>query len=240
MKRRRLIMWSMFTLGGLVRPARTSDVDQHLHVWAEDLQQLSVDQSKSVGALLFGRATYEIMSAYWSTATGKVAELMHSTPKVVFSRSLKHADWNNTRLVAGNPETEIASMKRQPGRDLLLLGSGNLAALLVEHGLVDEWRLGVSPVVLGGASAAREPRMGRSATLPDAKLLETRSLASGCLILRYARVGRSSPPRQVPARRLAEREGFASPRQATSAVDGPFAETKEWPFASRGPGGRQR
>ncbi len=221
-------MWNMLTLDGLVRWTGDRAVHRLPQIWDEDLQRLALTQSKSADALLFGRVTYEMMAGYWASATGEVAEFMNATPKVVFSRSLRQAGWKNSRLVTERPESEVASMKRRPGKELWILGSSALSDLLLQHGLIDEWRLAVSPIVLGSCNPPREPETKRS----KMRLLETRRLTSGGLVLRYARMARSSRLPDAASLRTAVRRRPTS----TTVVDGPFAETKEWALAYDGSG----
>jgi dihydrofolate reductase len=107
--------------------------------------------------------------------------IMNSIPKVVFSRTLDQAGWNNTRLVNSDAEGEVARLKRQSGKNMLIFGSADLSASLSQAGLIDEFRLGVVPVVLGGGNPLFKPAPDR---LPM-KLLEARPLKTGCVILRY-------------------------------------------------------
>jgi dihydrofolate reductase len=144
---------------------------------------MSIEQTGSADLLLFGRRTYQGMAQYWPTAEaeGEVAGLMNSISKVVFSRTLDQADWYNTRLVKSEAEKEVARLKQQPGKDMLIFGSADLSAGLMRAGLIDEYRLGLVPVVLGGGNPLFKPAPDR---LPM-KLLEARPLKSGCVILRY-------------------------------------------------------
>jgi dihydrofolate reductase len=210
---RKLIMWNMLAADGSVGGNGRHELADCPRVWGEELLQVSLDQARTVDALLLGRASYELMSEYWSSATGEVADLVNATPKVVFSRTMKRVGWSNTRLVTADPGSEVTRLKRQRGRDLLLLGRSALSSLLLRRGLVDEWRLAVTPM-LPVASDARDA---------DARiaLLETRRLSSGCLVVRYGQIRRSGSQRLFTPAALR-----ASSRQA-SPVDGPFVETKE-------------
>jgi dihydrofolate reductase len=174
-------MWNMVTLDGFFEGPQSWTLDWHEDVWGDELERFSLEQSKDVGALLFGRVTYEGMAAYWTSATGAIAEFMNSVPKVVFSRTLERADWNNTRLVKADAELEVARLKQEPGKDLFIFGSANLSATLMRHGLIDEYRLGLNPLVLGGGNPLFKPGGDRMAM----KLLEARPLSSGVVILRY-------------------------------------------------------
>jgi len=178
---RKLIMWNMVTLDGYFEGPKPWEIDWHEFAWGEELEQLSIDQTGSADLLLFGRRTYQGMSDYWPTATEQVAVIMNSIAKVVFSRTLDKADWNNTRLVKSNAEEEVARLKQQPGKDMLIFGSADLSAALMRHGLVDEYRLGLTPVVLGGGNLLFKPAPDRLRM----KLLEARPLKTGCVILRY-------------------------------------------------------
>ena len=177
----RLIMWNMVTLDGFFEGPNRGEIEWHDIVWGEELEQLSTEQLKAAGMLLFGRVTYQLMASYWPTATGEVADFMNEIPKVVFSRTLDRAEWTNTRLVKGNAQDEVTALKQQPGKDLFIFGSADLSSTLIEDGLIDEFRLGLTPVVLGAGTPLFKP----SAKNLGMRLLEARPLQSGCVILRY-------------------------------------------------------
>jgi dihydrofolate reductase len=174
-------MWNLVTLDGYFEGPSSWDLDWHEYVWGDELEQLSLEQSKSIGVLLFGRVTYEGMAAYWSSATGAIAEFMNQVPKLVFSRTLERADWHNTRLVKAEAEAEVAKLKGQPGKDLYIFGSADLSATFMRAGLIDEYRLCLNPLVLGSGRPLFKPMPGRMRM----ELLEARALQSGCVILRY-------------------------------------------------------
>ena len=178
---RKLIMWNLVSLDGFFEGAKSWDLGWHDSVWGEELERLSIDQLNSADTLLFGRATYEGMASYWPSAKGEVADLMNQIRKVVFSRTLEKASWNNTRLVHGDAEEEVAKLKKQPGKDLLIFGSANLSTTLIRHRLIDEYRLCLAPIVLGRGT----PLFKASSETMKLKLLETRPLKSGGIILRY-------------------------------------------------------
>jgi dihydrofolate reductase len=178
---KKLIMWNMITLDGFFEGRKSWEIDWHETGWGDELEQFSIEQLKSADMILFGRITYQGMANYWSTADGEVAELMNAIPKAVFSRTLEKADWNHTQLIKGNAEEEVARLKQLPGKDILLFGSANLAATLMQNGLIDEYRLGVNPIILGGGNPLFKPSPNRM----KMKLLEARPLKSGCVFLRY-------------------------------------------------------
>ena len=177
----RLIMWNLMTLDGFVEgPGR--DISWHLDVWGDELEKLSIEQGKSAGGLMFGRVTYELMANHWPSATGEVADFMNAAPKHVFSRSLTKADWNNTRLHGDDAPGTVARIKRDSAKDIFLFGSADLAASLIPHGLIDEFRIAVNPIILGGGTPLF--KQGEKIGL---RLLDSRALSNGIVILRYAR-----------------------------------------------------
>lgn len=178
---RKVIMWNLVALDGFFEGSKSWEIDWHDYVWGEELEKFSIEQSKSIGTLLFGRVTYEGMADYWTTARGETADFMNGVPKIVFSRTLENAKWNNTRLVKENAVEEIAKLKQQPGKDLFIFGSANFSATLVQHGLIDEYRLGLVPVILGGGN----PLFKANPERIKMKLVEARALKAGCVILRY-------------------------------------------------------
>jgi dihydrofolate reductase len=138
------------------------------------------------GTLVFGRVTYELMAGFWPTPFAienmrVVAEGMNSMPKVVFSRTLDQASWNNTKLVKGDLAAEIRRMKKEPGNDMVILGSGSLVSQLAQEDLIDEYQIVVNPVVLGGGRTMFD---GIQQTL-SMKLINTRTFGNGNVLLCY-------------------------------------------------------
>jgi dihydrofolate reductase len=175
----RLIMWNLMTLDGLFE-GKDHDLSWHLDVWGEELERLSIDQLKLAGGLLFGRVTYELMANHWPSATGEVADFMNALPKHVFSRTLTRSDWANTAMYGGDLPATVARLKREQPKDIFLFGSADLAAGLMPHGLIDEFRIALNPIILGGGTPLFKPDERRKL-----KLLDARTLASGIAILRY-------------------------------------------------------
>jgi dihydrofolate reductase len=138
----------------------------------------------AAGAFLLGRRTYEIFAAYWPTVTNEedeIARALNSLPKYVASSTLTDAEWDGTTLVKGDVAEEVARLKEQPGKDILLVGSSGLAQTLIKHDLVGEYQLWLHPVVLG--SGKRLFRDGGPAT--NLKLVDSRTAVSGLVILTY-------------------------------------------------------
>jgi len=149
-------------------------------------QKFVEENAKGGGRLLFGRITYELMASYWPTpaaikAYPIVAERMNSLPKIVFSRTLNKADWNNTTLVKGDLAAEVRKLKRDSGLDMVVMGSGSIVSQLAPEGFIDEYQLVVCPVILGKGRTMFE---GLKEKLP-LKLARTRPFRNGNILLCY-------------------------------------------------------
>jgi len=119
-----------------------------------EFNEFVAENSRSGGELLFGRVTYQMMESFWPTpaaaqAFPDVAEQMNKLPKVVFSRTLDSASWQNTRLLKGDLAEEVRKLKEESGEQLVIMGSGSIVAQLAPEGLIDEYQIVVNPIVLG-------------------------------------------------------------------------------------------
>lgn len=136
--------------------------------------------------LLFGRITYELMTSYWPTPLAAqndpaLAKRMNHLPKVVFSKTLDKASWNNTKLVKSGMAAEIRKMKKESGDGMAILGSGSIVSQLATEGLIDEYMVIVNPIVLGKGRTMFE---GVKEKL-NLKLTKTRSFSNGNTFLCY-------------------------------------------------------
>jgi dihydrofolate reductase len=162
------------------------DHDLGWHNVDDEFNDFSIEQLDSVDTLLFGRVTYEMMASFWPSSFAIetdpiVAEKMNSKPKIVFSRTLSRADWQNTRLVKTNFAAEISKLKQQPGKDLIIFGSSDLAVTFLQAGLLDEIRVLVNPIALGSGKPLFKG-LDRQLKL---KLLKTRVFHNGNILLYY-------------------------------------------------------
>jgi dihydrofolate reductase len=180
----KLILWNVISLDGFFDGERNWELDWHHTVLGEEFHAFALEQLRSAGMLLFGRVTYEGMVAYWQTATDPIAPFMNSLPKVVFSRTLERADWAHTTLIKSDAVAAVLDLKSRIEKDLYVFGSGKLCAALLQAGLFDELRLALAPVVLGRGTGL----FGRDLDRAPMRLLESRPLSNGCVILRYAPV----------------------------------------------------
>ncbi|WP_243293066.1 dihydrofolate reductase family protein [Bacillus sp. FJAT-47783] len=143
---RKLIAQEVISLDGFFA-GPNGEVDWHQV--DHEYEEYAKEFLESLDMLLFGRVTYQLMASFWPTATGDIATQMNRHAKVVFSKTLKEASWENTRLVNENALGEIRKLKEQPGKDLAVLGSAELASCLLNAGLINEYHITVVPVVLG-------------------------------------------------------------------------------------------
>jgi dihydrofolate reductase len=176
---RKVIMWDMLSLDGYFEGPEKGGIDWFR--FDEELEEYIRETQMSADTLLFGRVTYEGMAAYWPSAEGWIADFMNSVPKVVFSRTLEAADWNNTTLVKENAPEEVSKLKQRPGGDIFVFGSADFSATLTEHGLVDEYHIGINPVLLGSGV----PFFKGSHQQRNLMLLEAKPFSSGLVILHY-------------------------------------------------------
>lgn len=179
---RKLIMWNIITIDGYFEGDHNWDLPFHNAIWGYELEKISIEQLKSADFLVFGRVTFEGMAAYWKTEEGEIADLMNEIPKLVFSRTLKSADWNNSTLVKGNVSAEISKLKAGGERAMYLFGSAKLSETLIEDNLFDEYRIGIAPVILGSGRSLFSKR-----TAGKLALISSQQLTTGCVILRYTK-----------------------------------------------------
>jgi dihydrofolate reductase len=182
---RKVILFNLATLDGFFAGP---DGEIDWHNVDEEFNEFAIQQLESADGLIFGRLTYQMMAGYWPTPDAVrddpvVAGKMNSIQKYVFTRTLNQAGWNNTRLGSSDAAEELARLKQQPGRDLFVFGSADLAATFIEHDLIDEFRIIVNPVVLG-----RGKPLFKDLQRPlKLKLLKTQPFRNGNILLYYQR-----------------------------------------------------
>jgi len=183
---RKLIFQNAVTIDGFFEgPNREIDwhnVDDEFNSMAEEFLN-------SVDLLIFGRVTYELMESYWPTPAALnddhvIAKLMNDIPKIVFSRTLNKAGWNNTRLIKENLTGEIKNLKKQPGKNMAIFGSSDLSLELIENNLIDEFRIILNPVAIGNGKTIFNGIKERL----KLKLLNTRAFKSGNVLICYSQI----------------------------------------------------
>jgi dihydrofolate reductase len=180
---RKVNVFNFITLNGCYKGPK-GDISWHRHGAEEN--EYATDSLSSESTLLFGRVTYQMMASYWPTPIAIkndpiAAEGMNNSDKIVFSRTLKNVEWNNTRLVKDNIAEEIRKMKQMPGKDMTILGSGSIVTQFAEQGLIDEYQIMVDPVVIGDGTPIFKDIKHKL----DLKLTMTRTFKSGVVLLCY-------------------------------------------------------
>lgn len=202
------------TLDGVMEAPGDEAHPDGKNAWAlqhasDDLQVYKIEELFAVDALLLGRVTYQIWAAFWPSAPRDegFADRMNALPKYVVSKTLKDMEWENSTLLGGDIVDDVRTLKEQPGGDILTPGSADLIDTLMEHDLIDEYRIAVYPVVLGSGKRLFRQRTG----IVHLRLRETRAFASGIVLLSY------EPARRAPDSRYVE--AFAWTKEQIRSLD---------------------
>ena len=187
---RKVIATEFMSLDGVVQAPGAADEDPsggfehggwHLRYFDELSQRWVLGGILEAGGFLLGRRTYEIFAAYWPNAPEEeqvIAEPLNTKPKYVASKTLTEPlAWQNATLLEGDVAESVAALKREDGADLHVIGSTELVQRLLEDGLVDELRLMLDPVLLGGGKRIfRDDRSLRRLRLVDSQVTTTGSI----------------------------------------------------------------
>jgi dihydrofolate reductase len=179
---RKIFAFLMVTLDGY---HETVDGDLFWHNVDGEFHEFAAAQLDEADTLLFGRKTYLGMAQFWPSPAAlevdpDTAERMNGYHKIVVSRSLASADWAPSEIISDDVPGRLAALKDRPGKDIALVGSSALVASLLGKGMIDELRVMINPVVLGGGHPALA-----GADLTGLELLGTRQFASGNVLLTY-------------------------------------------------------
>jgi dihydrofolate reductase len=193
---RKVIVDEWMSLDGVVQAPGAPDEDTtgefryggwHLPYFDEESRAWVVESIAGAGGYLFGRRTFEILGSYWPRSTSEeekvLAEPLNTNPKYVASTTLSEPlEWQNARLLGDDVSAAVTALKRQDGDDLVVIGSTRLVATLLDAALVDEVRLMIDPLVLGGGKRLF-PEDGVRRAL---RLLDSRVTSTGAILARYA------------------------------------------------------
>ncbi|MEU3601728.1 dihydrofolate reductase family protein [Streptomyces sp. NPDC006798] len=188
-----LVVVNFVSLDGVMQSVLSADEDRDggfdqggwvLPFVDEAVERFMSEATAGAGALLLGRRTYEIFAATWPYAdmNDSAVAAMNAMPKYVASRTLGDPGWVNTTVLGANPAEEVSRIKAASEKETVVLGSGGLLGTLMEHDLVDEYRLLVFPLVLGGGKRLFADGKSRRLTLTA-----TRPTPSGVVINTYRR-----------------------------------------------------
>jgi len=180
----------MFNLVSLDGYFARSNGEIDWHVVDDEFNKFAIEQTKSFGAILFGRTTYQLFEDHWPKAftdpatsedDREIAKIINDIEKIVFSRTLQSVTWNNTKLFKEVIPQEIEKLKNQEGSDIVIFGSGTIVQALTNLRLIDEYRIMINPVILGEG----KPLFKNIDKQLKLKLLETKTFQSGNVLLYY-------------------------------------------------------
>ncbi len=147
----------------------------------EAWNKVALEEALGAAAWLLGRKSYEFFGTRWRPRNGELADRINSMPKYVVSSTLEDAEWNNSTVLEGDVVTEVSKLKQQVDGEIVVPASYRLGRTLIEHGLVDELRLVVFPVMLG----AGERLFGETSDIKPMRLLDARTIGDGLAFLTY-------------------------------------------------------
>ena len=182
----RVVVTEFVSLDGVVEAPGGGEPFKH-GGWSFEISRgdegdkFKLDETMSSEALLLGRVTYEGFAASWPTRDGEFADKFNTMPKYVVSSTLEDPEWNNTTVLSGDVAEEVAKLKQQQDGDIVVHGSPQLVQTLIEHDLVDEFRLMVFPVVLGSGKRL----FGETADKKPLRLVDSKVVGDGVTILVY-------------------------------------------------------
>jgi len=184
---RKLIVSNLVTVDGYFA-GLNGEIDWH-NV-DEEFNQHAIALLDEVDTLIFGRMTYQLMADYWPSEEAihndpVVAAGMNRLQKVVFSRTLDRVEWENSRLATRDPVAEIQYLKQQPGKDMVIFGSGSIVSLLTPPGLIDDFRFIVNPLILGEGKSMFV-NLGDRFRL---EFVQVRTFKNGNVLLQYKPAG---------------------------------------------------
>lgn len=189
MNMRKLIVFLHSTLDGFVEGPKGA-MDIGWVAYNEELEKFADDVLSNTDTIVWGRKTYEMMYDYWPTVPSDEnanehelnhAQWIENVEKVVFSKPLNHVEWSNSKLVKDHVEEEINKLKQQEGGDIVVLGSPRFAHYLMQLNLVDEYKITISPTLIGKGL----PLFQNIHDKVDLKLIKSETFESGALGLNY-------------------------------------------------------
>ena len=185
---RRVVVSEFVSLDGVIEDPRWT-----FRFMSEERERFKFDELSASDALLLGRVTYEGFAAAWPSMMEQYegprraelqeyTDMMNGYPKYVVSSTLEEPlAWKNSTLIKGNVAEEVLRLKQQPGKDILIFGSGDLANTLMQYDLIDEYRLMVFPILVGGGKRL----FGDTNDTKVLRLAETKTLGSGVVVFSY-------------------------------------------------------
>jgi dihydrofolate reductase len=190
---RKLIVSMNVTLDGFMS-GPDCELDWHFKYWNNEMEDELCKQLAKADTILLGGITYSAMAKYWPSKLGDplcraegfaFANMMNSYTKIVVSKTITSANWNNSKLVSGNLIEEINAIKKLPGKNIMVYGSGQLTDALIKLSMVDEYQHWLHPVILGKGKPLLKPYSCRKAGRLKLELLSSERFTSGVILLHY-------------------------------------------------------
>lgn len=180
---RKIVLFNLMTLDGYFEGLHA---DISWHNVDQEFNDFAIAQLKTADMLLFGRKTYELMASYWPSAEGikdnpVIAEAMKQIDKIVFSKSVDKVQWDHASVISENVLDEVKKLKHLPGKDVFVFGSADLSSTLIQHDLIDEFRIMINPLILGHGT----PMFKNVTAKIDLQLLKTKVFGNGNVLLNY-------------------------------------------------------
>lgn len=188
-KMRKVVVSMNVTLDGFMA-GPDCELDWHFNYWNDEMAEAAAEQLSKADTILLGRITYRAMALYWpyqavnlSFARQDIAyaDMMNNYKKVVFSKTLTHLGWQNSRLVHGGLKKEIRRLKKEQGKNIIIFGSGSIVSALIKSDLIDEYQLWVHPVLLGNG----KPLFKNSKNKTQLSLFHQEKFSSGVTVFFY-------------------------------------------------------
>lgn len=174
------------------------ELDWHFETWAPDMAETLARELSKTDTILLGRITYQAMAAYWQRRATDLScpreeiafvEMMNAHHKIVYSKTLQQADWNNSSILQGDLPSAILQLKQSgPDKDIIIYGSSQLVAALIDLGLIDEYHLWLHPVILGKGKPLFKAIRDKFVL----RLSRSRTFNSGVVLLQYDHIGHST------------------------------------------------
>ncbi|CAI3127090.1 putative protein YyaP [Acinetobacter calcoaceticus] len=189
---RKLVLFLHASLDGFVEGPNGA-MDIGWIAYDADLANHAKEVLSTADTVIWGRATYQMMHGYWPSMLSNPeasehernhAEWIEKTEKIVFSTTLDKVEWNNSKLVKDHVEEEINKLKQQPGKDMVILGSPRFAHYLMQLNLIDEYKITISPVLIGNGLPLFEGISEKT----NLKLIENKTFASGAIGIHYQKI----------------------------------------------------
>lgn len=183
----KLSVFNFVSLDGYYKDVNNT-TDWHTH-GGEEEGKLSDEGSQSGSITIFGRITYEMMAGFWPTPMAyemfpTTADGMNKSQKIVFSKKLKKADWENTKVINGDLVKEVKKLKKTANKDLIILGSGSIVSQLADAGLIDQYMFLVDPIAIGKGTSIFKDITHQL----NLKLISSKPFKSGSILNTYEKI----------------------------------------------------